>query len=128
MSSQGRTDVEVVGAQRLRMLPGAYEGLLHQVLGALPVAVAQAQQQCEERSAVLALQRGQLVLGGRRPVGDGGVPAVMAVWHRKVAFGTGRGPGSAADGRTRRRTVRRAVGRLDSRRGIASIDPIGRNG
>lgn len=55
--------------QRLGVLPGPYQGLLDEVLGALPVAVAEPEQQCEEGAAVLTLERGEFVFGGRRPVG-----------------------------------------------------------
>lgn len=88
------------------MLPGADQGLLHQVLGALPVAVAEPQQQREERPAVLALQCGELVLGGR-PVrcvreGDSGRHGRMA-------------PQWTVRGQGVRTGVRRTVDRVDER-------------
>ncbi len=58
-------------AKRFWVLPGAYERLLQQILGALPVAVREPEQQGEEGAAVLALQLGQLVLGGRPGRGGG---------------------------------------------------------
>jgi hypothetical protein len=53
---------------------------------------------------VLALQRGQLVLGGRRPVGDGGSGR-----HGRMAS---QGPDS---GQTVDRSVRRTVGPVGER-------------
>src|SRR5690606_31218219 len=52
--------------QRLRVLPGAQQRLLHDVLGLAPVPTGQPQDIAEERTSVLAVQGAQqtLIRGG----------------------------------------------------------------
>ena len=93
----------MLGAQGLGVLPGAHQRLLDQILRALPVPVAEPEQQREEGPAVLALQCGELVLGGR-PVRecDSGRHGRMAA-HR------------ATRGQGVHRSVRRTVDPVDER-------------
>jgi hypothetical protein len=100
---------------------------------ALAVAVGQAQQQGEEWTAVLALQCGQLVLGGR-PGGDGGGSAVMACMSAAPGPRADR-PGTRLCGGRSKRSVNGAPnGRprwspgFRSRRLRAAVRPDGRAG
>jgi hypothetical protein len=85
------------------MLPGAHGGLLHQILGALAVAVAEPEEEGEERSSVVPLQCGEFMLGGRR-VGEGGSGR-----HGRMA------PQGGMPGQGPHRDLRRTVDRVDER-------------
>lgn len=52
--------------ERLRVLPGAYERLLQQILGALLVPVGQSEQKAQQRGAVFTLQLRHGSIVGRR--------------------------------------------------------------
>ncbi|CAM5304430.1 hypothetical protein SMICM304S_05940 [Streptomyces microflavus] len=109
----------VVGrGEGLRMLPGAYQGLLHQVLGPLPVPEGQAEQEVEEGGAVFPLQLRDGPLIGRRrgrherpfPREAPGRPRCrLAYTNAFGGAGTGGTPRRATSGRSVRRMVRRTV-------------------